>query len=343
MRDELKKIIRYLIIALVSFGCQVVWYLFLGADLTEIVGKKIQGFAFSLIVIAGIFSGVIAIMAGLLDLAFDWTGQLQRELKKSNILKGLYITLNSRTRNMLKGNYFFIYAIVICSVAGYYLYAKDNPPEVIIAGVTVTIALIGFFWQINAYLMQAQYDKSAFRLTSALDAYNEAYKLLHDNNDRVVWIAAARTLERGTSIASGITEEVHKDVLQAKLDQYRLQFGNILGYNNPEVTASFFYGAPNDIVNIDEAAKHSSDDYNGRPQLKNLAEESLKIIWDFAQFPDGYNDPIPHGKRFSDKEVKNIFNRLPYPGLIEYLKHTRKFISVKGRLSARPNSAEEET
>ena len=161
------------------------------------------------------------------------------------------------------------------------------------------------------------------------------------NNDRVIWITAARALERGTRIASGITEEVHKDVLQVQRDRYRLIFGDILGYDNPDVTGSFFYGAPDDIVDLDDAAKHATKKENGRPQLRNLSETTLKIIWDFAQFPDGYEDPISDVSEFSKQEVENDFNILPYPGLFKFLRHIRKFFSINGELHPRSQPEDE--
>jgi len=225
-------------------------------------------------------------------------------------------------------------------LVAYYLYGQGY--LVSTAGLALTLALFGFIWQIYAYFRQGQYDKSAFRLASALDAFEEAHKLLRDkNNDRVIWITAARALGRGTRIASGITEEVHKDVLEVQRDRYRLIFGVILGFDNQGVTGSFFYGAPDDIVDIDDAAKHASKDEKGRPQLRNLSEKTLKVIWDFAQFPDRYEDPISDVSEFSEKDVNNDFKILSYPGLFEFLRHYRKFISVKGQLHPRSQPEED--
>jgi hypothetical protein len=82
---------------------------------------------------------------------------------------------------------------------------------------------------------QWQYQKSDFRLKSSLDAFKVAHKLLSDgNNDRVTWILAARALKRGIHMTEGLTEDVHKDVLEVELDQYRIIFGKILGCDNEE-------------------------------------------------------------------------------------------------------------
>ena len=85
MRNWIKRLIWPVIIALVAFAFQVVLYLFLGRDPVEIVGDKVKMFYFepTFLVYAGVFSGVAALLAGLADLKYDWTGQIQRNFNKS--------------------------------------------------------------------------------------------------------------------------------------------------------------------------------------------------------------------------------------------------------------------
>lgn len=228
----------------------------------------------------------------------------------------------------------FILFCILYLLIVYYYYSQGYP--ITNVGVGATVALTGFFLQIYIYVTQKKYEKSGFRLTAALDAYEEAHKLLQDkNNDRVKWVTAARALQRGVRIAAGITEQVHKDVLEVHRDRYRLIFGDILGYYNQDITASFFYGASVDMVDIKEAAEYSSKRGNGEPMLRTLSETSLKIIWDFAQFPVDYEDPISDIKAFSGEEVDEYFNIMKYKGLFEYLRHTRQFHSTDGKLFER--------
>ena len=229
--------------------------------------------------------------------------------------------------------------LVSISVA-YYWSSKGFPFTT--AVVATIIALVGFFWQIYTYFKKGQYDKSAFRLTSALDAFEEARKLLQDkNNDRVKWVTAARALQRGVRISSGITEEVHKDVLEFQRDRYRLIFGDILGYYNHEINGGFFYGAPPEIIDIGEAARYSTRREEDRPQLRALSENTLKIVWDFAQFPDGYDDPVSDVNGFSEQDTSDTFNPINYPALFEYLDHKKNFVSVNGELHPRSNPIDE--
>ena len=158
-----------------------------------------------------------------------------------------------------------------------------------------------------------------------MDAWEEAYKLLHDdNNDRVTWVTAARALERGSRMANGITEEVHQDARDVQRDRYRNLFSRILGCDNPDIKGAFFYGAPDSIDNIDDAAGHSTKRQDERPQILNIPESVLKIIWDFAQFPKDYEDPLSNKKSFSDDDLNKHVNAIIWPGLFEYLKHQRR-------------------
>lgn len=206
----------------------------------------------------------------------------------------------------------------------------------IASALAVVIALLGFIWQIRINVAQRRYDQSAYRLTSSLHAFEEAEKLLKDgNNDRVTWVAAARALERGIRIAADITEQVHFDVFEVERDRYRRIFGDFLGSDNPEIDGKFFYGAPNTMRTIDEAAKYATARANGRPQIRNIPERILRIFWDFAQFPDDYEDPISHNEGFSDEELAKSTNAIIYPGLIEYLRHTKEYMSIGGQLRPR--------
>jgi len=228
----------------------------------------------------------------------------------------------------------FILFCILYFLCAYKLYLVFQPINAVT--VALAVAITGFFLQIYIYVIQKKYEKSAFRLESALDTFEETHKLLEDkNNDRVKWVTAARALQRGVRIASGITEQVHKDVLEVHRDRYRLIFGDILGYDNPDITAAFFYGAPDHTVDIKEAAEYSSKKKNNVPQVLNLDKTSLKIIWDFAKFPSNYKDPISDVKPFSSEEVDDSVNIIIFKGLFDYLRHRRDFNSLSGKVTPR--------
>lgn len=191
--------------------------------------------------------------------------------------------------------------------------------------VIAIVALCGLFYQMHNNEKQRKYDKSAFSQTSAGNAMEEAYKLLNDgNNDRVKWITAARALKREDSMAEDVTEKVHQAVLDVQRDLYRGLFNEILGYDNPQKGGAFFYGAPDNIQNIDDAAQYSTQKQDGRPRILNLDERSLKIIWDFAQFPKEDKDLVSDSERFSDVELNKKVNDIIWPGLFKYLIHKKQ-------------------
>ena len=187
--------------------------------------------------------------------------------------------------------------------------AEPNPWLVLSIGLAV------FAWRIYSDSRKWKYEKSGFNLTSALDAFEEAHKLLDDgNNDRVTWISAARALKRGKNIADGLTEQVHRDVLELQLDRYRIKFGAILGCDDEDKDETFFKGDTFFETGEEPVLK------SGR----NIPPSTLKVIWDLAQFPPEYEDPIPFGKSFSDAEIDSGVNNVRYKGLFKYLQTCRK-------------------
>lgn len=197
----------------------------------------------------------------------------------------------------------------------------------------VVVAVVGLVWQIIATYRDRQQRNSAFRLDSALYAFNQASELLSDgNNDRVTWIAASRAVERGLRIAEGIACQEHQDLYEVRLDRYRQIFGDFLGYDNPEKSAVFFYGDTTGVRDIDDAAVRSTQRIDGLPKLLSIPEPTLRVIFLFAQFPENYEDPISRDKRFSGDEVHDAATRTLWPGLIGYIRHLRRDVSVTGTL-----------
>lgn len=210
------------------------------------------------------------------------------------------------------------------------------------AATSVTLLLgIGIFgWQVRAKRQEDKYRRSSVALDSALRAYDDSYTLLSDgNNDRVTWLASARILERANAIAKQVTEPVHTDILEAHRERYRKIFGDLLGFDDHGKAGSFFYGSENPKSSIDEAARESTKRKDTSTEavsgasisvLKAIPESVLRSLWDFASFPSEYEDPI-RGE-FTEEEVTKTTNRFLWPGLFEYLKHTRTYRSIGGKL-----------
>jgi hypothetical protein len=98
--------------------------------------------------------------------------------------------------------------------------------------------------------------------------------------------------------------------------------------------AAFFYGASDISITTEEAAKLSrAPDENGKVfwPVRELSEGSLQAVWEAAQFPKPYRDPL--AKEFSEAE-KGIIG-LFYSGLHENLEHRAMWHSAGGKLYPR--------
>lgn len=185
---------------------------------------------------------------------------------------------------------------------------------------------------------EAEEKRSLFYLESCTRAYEEARNLLADgNNDRANWIAAARALKHAQQLSARVRADAHRRVLELHQLKYRGFFAGILRAGS----AAFFYGAPDPSTPIDEAAAASSAPER-RGELivtstnHELSEESLKAIWEAAQWPHDYDDPL-NGGGFSKKDEAPLM--LFAPALHEYLEHRRRYHSASGKLWPRGKDA----
>ena len=175
--------------------------------------------------------------------------------------------------------------------------------------------------------------RSRFFLDSCVEAYEEARKLLQDgNNERSKWIAAGRALIHAKKLASNVSVDTHLRVLKLHQLKYRGYFHGALD----KKMAAFFYGAKDDSVPVDEAAKLSTaKEMEGgtlyTSTLKYLEERSLRAVWEAAQWPDDYQELLERG--FSDQERGRLM--VLYPGLYDFLEHKRHFHSASGELFPR--------
>jgi hypothetical protein len=179
---------------------------------------------------------------------------------------------------------------------------------------------------------EKQKERSKFNLDTSLEAYQQACSLLENfNNDRETWIRAARLVLHGKKLAEGVTIDEHRRVLEYRRLEYRAFFSKLLATHG----GAFFYG-DREIGDLDEAARASTsrNERNGRVIIsdnKELSEASIYAIWEAAQWPTDYVDPL--GEKFSEDERSNLI--LFYPGLAQFLEHKKNWRSVGGQLRRR--------
>lgn len=190
--------------------------------------------------------------------------------------------------------------------------------------------------QINAQAKEhheeKQKERSKFNLDTCLEAYEQACDILENlNNDRETWIRAARLVLHGKKLAEGVTLDEHRRVLEYRRLEYRAIFNRILTTH----AGAFFYGV-RELENLDEAARQStaSSEHNGRVVISTsheLAEASIYAIWEAAQWPTDYVDPL--GQKFSEDERAKL--SLFFPGLAQFFEHKKQWRSFSGELRPR--------
>jgi hypothetical protein len=202
------------------------------------------------------------------------------------------------------------------------------------AGVLLTLA--GHLFAQARDVNEARDKRSLFYFQSCLTAYEEAQALLEDgNNDRVTWIAAGRALGHAKELSKLITQDPHLRALELHQLKYR---GFFYGCLQPK-TAAFFYGARDSSMPINDAAAASTAPavHAGRhvgSTVNALSSKALRAIWEAAQWPTTFQDPLKAD--FSEQEQGSIM--VIFPGLHEYLEHTRAYTSAGGKLIRRNSS-----
>lgn len=183
---------------------------------------------------------------------------------------------------------------------------------------------------------ERRFDASKDALSSAITGIEAAVRHLQAaRNDRVLWISAVRLLATAQRLRASITEPTHIDMLEIAVEQARRTVGELLGYDNTGRGGAFFYGAPLDpksfpAINVDEAAKLSTK--GKRPT--SIPEQAIWEFWNFAQFPAGYADALAQSNPTWD--IDHTPNAVMWPGVFEYLRHRREWISAAGNLVKRP-------
>ena len=172
--------------------------------------------------------------------------------------------------------------------------------------------------------------RSLFFLESCVRAYEEARNLLQDgNNERAAWIAAGRALVHAKELASNVTEDTHRRVLELHKLKYRGFFNGAVA----DKPAAFFFGVKDTSVPIDQAAalSTSAEERAGRTvtsTVNELSDKSLRAVWEAGRWPMDYQDPLDRG--FSDDEEGQLI--VLFPGLYDFLEHKKRWHSASGKL-----------
>lgn len=217
-----------------------------------------------------------------------------------------------------------------------------------------TAALIAFL----AYIQNKKQSKSESFFRQASQELDQAINLLRDrNNDRIIWIRAARSLLQ----AQKISEKIELEEVQLEYRLYEQRVRNdlylVLAYDQKTgqreiLQPQFFYGVPDWKAgkSLDEVAVETShrmeahrveiDKVPPQPHLNLLSEESVVAIFDFLEYPKDYEDLLQNVQVWSTGWDMVFGEKM---GAARYIHHRQTKYTIDGKLYDRnPNENEGE-
>lgn len=160
-------------------------------------------------------------------------------------------------------------------------------------------------------IQENKHSRSKFFFSQASHGLDQVLKLLHNkNNDRIIWVRAARSLLQAQKLAKEIEleefqrayhlyEEKIRHDLYLALTIYDQSTGR-----RQALPPQFFYGVADwntgrtlddtaiEVSNPLKAYRAVLDEVPPQPYLRPLAEESVVAIFDFLEYPKDYDDPL---------------------------------------------------
>lgn len=158
---------------------------------------------------------------------------------------------------------------------------------------------------------QLQSDSKA-HFAIAKVSMGRAYDVLIDANgqpisDRLAWLTAARLILEARQVAKGIRVQSIKAMYAAEEEYWRRRFYDALQLTS----ASSPLANPNYFI-------------EGEKKLKGyvIDERSIKVLYEFVDWPEGQVDPMDGVSKFTDKELSAMI--LGKRGAREFLETQRR-------------------
>jgi hypothetical protein len=174
------------------------------------------------------------------------------------------------------------------------------------------------------------YTRSKFALDTAMEFVERSYRIINvpPPATRVQWIHAGRVLARAMKMAKTIHVREHREAWEQFREEWRVKFSNFLRkspeyYLGLEEPADF---DPNRMAYLDDklidllkqtniksrfAMQHRS---GGGTSMSYLSTRSIKPMYDFAQYNDGWEDPLDDLENFTEEDRESLMRR-DYKGL----------------------------
>lgn len=218
----------------------------------------------------------------------------------------------------------------------------------------VLIAVLTFIRERGKAELERERHVSAVLLERASDGFRTVCELLSDqNNDRGVWIRAARTLLQSQRLGRDISSPEYKRAYQlveerTRNDLYRLlTLPGKLSSGRQPLPPQFFYGIADweTCKSLDDAAvkvsqkvvayQQSIDSVPPQPALAPLDRRSVVALFGFLEFPENYDDAL------ADVSVWNGNWQSRHgvdQGAQRYVAHTQQKYAIDGKLHDRKKS-----
>lgn len=170
----------------------------------------------------------------------------------------------------------------------------------------------GVLIAIVTFLGDRERSSSKIFLERAIVGFDEVVKLLsNQNNNRITWIDAARTLIQTLELGDQIKNPEYKKAfdLEAEITRAKLYRALSFGDVGEPLPPNFFYGSQfwqehsQRKILLEEAAKtasynktvaheFSNDSLSPKIASTDLWEPSVIAIYDFLKFDENYSDPL---------------------------------------------------
>lgn len=212
----------------------------------------------------------------------------------------------------------------------------------------VLVAILTFARERKKQELERQRHMSEVFLERVKDGFKAVIDLLSDqNNNRVSWVRAARTLLKSVELKSQISSEEYKVAYELEEERARNELYTILSLLDKKTSErvplppQFFYGIDDwrtcnslDVAAIKASSKIVAssitiDEVPPQAHLRPLSTNSVIAIFDFVEYPKTYNDPLKLVDDWDDN-WDTLFGI--DQGARRYVAHTKKKVAIDGKL-----------
>lgn len=214
----------------------------------------------------------------------------------------------------------------------------------------VLIAALSFFRERLKAETESHRHASEVILNQASSGFKTVIELLADqNNSRITWIRAARTLLQAIKLGKQINTEEYKIAYKLEEERARNELYKLLTRADPKtkerqpLPPQFFYGIEDwqSCPSLDEAAIKASniieahtvsiDAVPPSPSLRPLAARSVVAIFNFIEeYPKDYQDPLDDVTDWDENWDQKLFGISQ--GARRYVAHKKKKHAVDGKI-----------